>query len=136
MKPSSLALTSLAFIALAALVSCGTATEKEAAGPGAAVQSFFEALNEQRYEDAMAMYDAETRAALEDPSVASESGFREWARAQTKNGTIDRVVILEAPDAESMANVRFELRYRDGSRKEGEVRLSLDGEQWRLGAVL
>jgi hypothetical protein len=121
----------------AAVVGCSGDGGKpgSAEGPEAAVQTFYDHLNAGRYPQAMALYSAEARRALQDPTTGSDSGFSTWAVQETKRGTVDHVRVIETTMAEPTATVTYEVVYGDGSRASRSVKLTKESGDWRLGFV-
>jgi hypothetical protein len=124
----------LILVAIGLLLACSKSGEAE--GPGGVVQQFYDQLNSGNYSAAKEMYNAEARATLNDPEVSSAAGFRTWANTQTKDRTISRVEIIESASDETGATVDYEIQYRDGSAKRGQVRLTQEEGEWKLGFSL
>ena len=109
---------------------------QETSGPGAAVEAFYDHLNSGNYVAAKALYTAEMRDMLHDPASASDAGFVEWARTETRDGSIDTVRITqEETDENDGATVEYELVYRDGSTARHTVTMKLEDDAWKLGLV-
>jgi hypothetical protein len=124
----------LLFAALGLLIA-GCSGE-ETSGPGQAVETFYDRLNAGEYVAAKALYTAEMRDMLGDPASASDSGFVDWAKTATRDGTIDSVRITqEQTDEEGGATVEYEIVYRDGSTAQHNVTMKLEEGAWRLGLV-
>lgn len=120
----------LIFLALA--LSCAPTDENT---PDAAVKTFYRHLNDGRNSDAMAMYDAEASRMFDDPSFAAEGAFDDWVASETKKRSIRGVEIIDSAAQESSAEVKFRVEYDDGSSKTGEVSLTLEQGQWKLGLI-
>jgi hypothetical protein len=121
----------LILLVIGLMLACSKSGEAE--GPGGAVQQFYEQLNSGNYNAAKEMYNAEARATLNDPELSSAAGFRTWANTQTKDRTISKVEILESASDESGATIDYEIQYRDGSTKRGQVQLTQEEGEWKLG---
>jgi hypothetical protein len=124
----------LLILVLGLILACSQSGEAE--GPGGAVQLFYQQLNSGNYNAAKEMYNAEVRATLDDPELSSPSGFRTWANTQTKDRTISKVEILESASDETGATIDYEIKYRDGSTKKGQVHLTQEEGEWKLGFSL
>lgn len=101
--------------------------------PGAAVQTFYDHLDSGAYDAAQAMYSNAAREIVADPEM-----FRSWAAQATRDGTIDKVVIVGSTIAESQtdASVDFDIAFRDGSTAAYSVDLVDEGGEWKLGLVV
>jgi hypothetical protein len=99
------------------------------------VEEFYERLNDGDYRRAMALYNAEARQVLDDPDSASTEGFAEWAKLETKNGTVDRVQVMDERADEENATVDFQVVYSDGTRTVHTVKLTLEEGEWKLGLI-
>ncbi len=115
------------FVMVLAL-SCGSSEEGSAR---AAVEGFFDRLNDGDYSGAIAYYDAQ----MQETMSGAGSSFGDWARGLTKNGSVDRVEILNEDLDEDRGEIRFELIYTDGSKRAGSVKLRMENGAWKLGAV-
>jgi len=104
-------------------------------GPAQAVKDFYRHLNNENYRGAMSLYNAEARQVLEDPNTASAEGFAEWARAETKDGEVDEVRVLQEQAEEASATVEYEVVYSDGTRANHTVTLTLEDGGWKLGLI-
>jgi len=104
-------------------------------GPGQAVQQFYRHLNDEAYNDARRLYNAEALAVVGNPEVTSDAAFGSWAQAETKSGIISEVEIVASTVDESTASVEFEIVYDDGSREKRSVELTQEDGQWRLGFI-
>lgn len=124
----------LALLALGLTLACSKGGDAQ--GPGGAVQLFYERLNDGDYSAAREMYNAESRATLNDPEFSSAAGFRTWADTQTKGRSISEVEILQSVNDATGATVDYEIRYRDGSTKKSRVRLTEEEGEWKLGFAL
>jgi hypothetical protein len=125
--------TTLLMLAALALGGCSGSGQAEDGTPGAAVQNFYGHLGHGSYEAAQAMYSAEAREIVADPEM-----FRSWADQATRQGTIDKVIIVDSAIAEDQANatVDFEIAFRDGSTEAYSVQLVDDAGDWKLGLVI
>jgi len=112
---------------------CSQSGQAEEGTPGAAVQAFYGHLGDGAYGDAQAMYSEETR-----EIVAAPEMFRSWADQATRQGSIDKVVIVDSSVAEGQtsASVEFELAFEDGSTETYSVELVDEGGAWKLGLVV
>jgi len=121
--------------ALLVLAGAGCASESSD-GPQQSIEQFYQHLSDRNYRGAMSLYNAEARKVLEDPDMASDSGFAEWAKLETKDGKIDAVTVVqqENPD-ETRATVEFRVVYSDGSTVDRTVTLTLEDGQWKLGLI-
>ena len=123
----------LVLLTAAALASCSGGGEAEEGTPGAAVQGFYGHLSSGAYDAAQAMYSAEAREIVADPEL-----FRTWAAQATRDGSLEKVVIVESTVSESQteASVDFDLSFKDGSTESYSVQLVDEGGDWRLGLVV
>ena len=120
----------LSFVLL--LLGCSSSPDN---GPAQAVKDFYRHLNNENYRGAMSLYNAEARGVLEDPSTSSAEGFAEWARAETKDGKVDEVRVLQEQADEASATVEYEVVYKDGTRANHTVKLTLEDGAWKLGLI-
>jgi hypothetical protein len=105
-------------------------------GPGQSIEQFYRHLNEGNYREAMALYSFEARQVLEDPDTASDAGFAEWAKVETKDGKVDEVRVVQQQDSDdSNATVEYKIIYRDGSSVDRRVTMTLEDGQWKLGLI-
>jgi stress response protein SCP2 len=79
------------------------------------------------------MYSNAAREIVADPEM-----FRSWATQATRQGTIDRVDIVDSTVAESQteASVDFDITFHDGSTAAYSVELVDEGGEWKLGLVV
>jgi hypothetical protein len=130
-RQTSVALPTV-LICLALALSCAPSDENT---PGAAVKTFYRHLNDGRNSEAMAMYNAEASRMFDDPSIAAVGVFDDWVATETKKRSIREVEIVDAAAQERSAEVKFRVEYDDGSSKDGEVSLTLEQGQWKLGLI-
>jgi len=117
--------TLLLLIAVAACSSPGS-------DPAAkAVETFYGSLNEAQYEQALAHYNDELRQTLGNP----DSGFGEWARSETKNGSIEKIEIEGTEELEGEKTVTYKVVYKDGSSVDRSVSLTGSDDDWKLGFI-
>jgi hypothetical protein len=112
---------------------CSQSGQAEEGTPGAAVQTFYGHLGDGAYDDAQAMYSEATREIVADPEM-----FRSWADQATRQGSIEKVLIVDSKVAESQttAAVEFELAFADGSTEAYSVELVDEGGAWKIGLVV
>jgi len=96
-----------------------------------AVEAFYGALNEAQYEQALGHYNDELRQTLGNP----DSGFDEWAKAETKDGSIEKVEIKGAEELEGEKTVTYKIVYKDGSAVDRSVSLTGSDDDWKLGFI-
>jgi hypothetical protein len=145
-RPSLLIVpAALAFLLLASCSSSeetdeGTATggatdtaPAEDAGPKVedTVKAFYEHLNAGHQTEALALYTDANRTAMSAP----ESGFVDWAKTETKDGTLQSVDVPPVTTPGNTVTVPFTLVYKDGSRAERAVEAYRIGGTWMLGSV-
>lgn len=118
----------LALLALVAISGCSSPESDPAA---AAVTEFYGALNEGDHDRALGHYSEQLGRTLGDP----ESGFDEWAAAETKEGSISRIEISEAEEVEGEKTVTYVIRYEDGSSAPRSVGLTETDGEWKLGFI-
>jgi hypothetical protein len=136
---SLVAVAALSLVLLFACASGGSEEEQQPAaapadaGPKAeeAVKAFYEHLNAGRTAEALALYTEANRAALEAP----DSGFGEWAQAETRGGTIQAVEVPEVTTPGDTVTVPFTVVYRDGSRASRSVDAYRISGAWQLGTI-
>ena len=132
MKPNPV--TALAVLILCAgLGACSSSSTDS--GPEATVREFYRSINEGDYSNAMTLYSAEALDLWEDPEVVANSSFADWAKGETKSGEVDRVEIVQETLTEKTANVKFEVRYSDGSATSRTVDLVQEDGRWKMGLI-
>jgi hypothetical protein len=114
------------------LLGCSSSPDN---GPTQAVKDFYRHLNNENYRGAMSLYNAEARQVLEDPNTASAEGFAEWARVETKDGKVDEIRVLQEQADEASATVEYEVVYKDGTRANHTITLTLEDGAWKLGLI-
>jgi len=138
MRRKTAALLTVACL-LVLLSACSSSdTEEEAAaapetGPKAeeAVRAFYDHLNAGREAEALALYIEASRTAMSAPS----SGFGDWAKNETKDGTIQTVEIEPVTIPGNTVTVPFTLVYQDGTRAQRSVPVYRITGTWLLGNV-
>ena len=127
---------------LAALVvfsACSSGgTQEEAAAPAEtgpkaeeAVRAIYDHLNAGRQAEALALYIEANRTSMSAP----DSGFGDWAKEETKNGTIQSVEIEPANIPGDTVTVPFTLVYQDGTRAQRAVEAYKITGHWQLGSI-
>ena len=116
----------------------GSATSTETAaeaetGPQVedTVKAFYDHLNAGHQTEALALYTDANRTAMADPS----SGFGDWAKSETKEGTIQSVEVEPVSPTGATVTVPFTLVYKDGTRAQRAVEAYRIGGTWMLGSV-
>ncbi len=116
-------------------VACGGA-----AGPGSegdaesTVRTFYDHLNAGRYDDAKALYTAETRQQIF-PDASAAEGFKNWAIVETHNRSLTEFNVLSETKAETGITIEFELHFKDGESRQRRVTVSEEDGGWRLGFI-
>ena len=105
----------------------------EDAGPKVeeTVKAFYDHLNAGQQADALALYTDANRKAMSAP----ESGFADWAKSETKDGTLQSVEVQPVANPGNTVTVPFTLVYKDGSKAERAVEAYRIGGAWMLGSV-
>jgi hypothetical protein len=134
-RSRSLALAACLLVLTAACSSGGPEEEAPAAdaGPKAeeAVKAFYDHLNAGHDAAAVALYIEANRTAM----AAPDSGFGDWAKEETKNGTIQTVEIEPVTLPGDTVTVPFTLVYQDGTRAQRAVQAYRIGGAWQLGSI-
>jgi hypothetical protein len=128
MSPNRLAALAVPIVILA------LACSSEPTGPERALRDFYDNLNQGEYGAAMALYEEDFREFLEDPATGGTS-FADWARNETKNGSITDVRVLSENTSAGKSAIEFEIEYADGSSSRRRVSLTETGGEWRLGVI-
>lgn len=140
-RSAALALAVCLLALCCALPACssGETEEKSAAtaaetGPKAeeAVRAFYGHLNAGHEAEAVAMYVEANRTAMSAP----DSGFGDWAKEETKHGTIQSVEIEPIGTPGDTVTVPFALVYQDGTRAQRSVEVYRIGGSWQLGSIV
>ena len=95
------------------------------------VKAFYEHLNAGQQAEALALYTEANRTAMSAP----ESGFGDWAKSETKDGTLQSVEVQPVANPGNTVTVPFTLVYKDGSKAERAVDAYRIGGTWMLGSV-
>lgn len=105
----------------------------EDAGPKVedTVKAFYEHLNAGQQTEALALYTEANRTAMSAP----DSGFADWAKSETKDGTLQSVEVKPVTAPGNTVTVPFTLVYKDGSKAERAVEAYNIGGTWMLGSV-
>jgi hypothetical protein len=105
----------------------------EDAGPRVedTVKAFYEHLNAGHQAEALALYTEANRTAMSAP----DSGFADWAKGETKDGTLQSVDVQPVTNPGNTVTVPFTLVYKDGSKAERAVEAYNIGGTWMLGSV-
>lgn len=123
------------WLALALVAASGCASAPDG-GPEQAVQGFYTHLNDGNYGAAIGLYSAEALSVLQDPDSASDSAFAAWAKEETKEGSVDRVeVVQQEATGDDSATVEFRVVYRDGSTAEHTVTVTRESGAWKMGLI-
>jgi hypothetical protein len=106
-------------------------TEQAGARVEETVKAFYEHLNAGHQTEALALYTEANRTAMSSP----DSGFADWAKAETRDGTLQSVEVEPVASPGNTVTVPFTLVYKDGSRAERAVEAYNIGGTWMLGSV-
>ena len=111
----------------------GSSETAEDAGPKIedTVKAFYEHLNAGHQAEALALYTEANRTAMSAP----DSGFADWAKAETKDGTLQSVEVDPVATPGNTVTVPFTLVYKDGSKEQRAVEAYRIGGTWMLGQV-
>ena len=109
-----------------------TATAEDA-GPKVedTVKAFYEHLNAGHPAEALALYTDANRTAMSAP----DSGFADWAKGETKDGTLQSVEVEPVTTPGNTVTVPFTLVYKDGSKEQRAVEAYRIGGTWVLGSI-
>ncbi|HEX5041855.1 MAG TPA: hypothetical protein VFV75_03055 [Candidatus Polarisedimenticolaceae bacterium] len=146
MRRSSLVVVPAA-LALLLLASCSSSEQSEQNATGGAtetapaedagpkvedtVKAFYEHLNAGQQAEALALYTEANRTAMSAP----DSGFADWAKSETKDGTLQTVEVEPVSNPGNTVTVPFTLVYKDGSKELRAVEAYNIGGTWMLGSV-
>ncbi|MCP3979837.1 MAG: DUF4878 domain-containing protein [bacterium] len=116
---------------LATVILAGCSGSGSAGGPGGAVEAFYDHMNGGRYDEAKALYAND--AGVED-IFSGDMSFADWAEFETRDGSVDAVTIVEETVSEdgSTAQIRFEVKYADGTGRTANVEVKNEGGAWKL----
>ncbi len=105
----------------------------EDAGPKVedTVKAFYEHLNAGHQTEALALYTEANRTAMSAP----DSGFADWAKGETKDGTLQSVEVEPVTNPGNTVTVPFTLVYKDGSKEQRAVEAYNIGGIWTLGSI-
>ena len=132
----SLARATITAVVLAAAVACsgGDGSADEGSDAAAAVRTFYDHLNAGRFDDAKALYTAETREQIFFDASAEE-GFRNWATVETHNSGLTEFKIVSETEGAGGVTIEFELGFKDGESSRRSVTVSIEDGAWRLGFI-
>jgi hypothetical protein len=131
MRRNSAAL--LASILVLAVAACSAPSSD--GGPEQTLQEFFRQINDGDYASAMTLYSSEALELWEDPAIAGDSSFEDWAKSQTKSGSVDRVTVVDKSEGEKTAKLEFEVVYSDGAKARHTVELVQEDGLWKMGLI-
>jgi len=120
---------------LLALILAGCSSAPPAAGPGDAVELFYQHLNDGNYGGAKALYSSQALTILDDPDAADDAGFAEWAKLETKEGQIESVNVVSEATEEEVSALDYEIVYADGSRAQRKVTMVRENGEWKMGLI-
>lgn len=118
---------SLTFVALL-ITSCGIVSKS----PAEVVQVAYMAANAGNYSEAGEHLSKETHAAMEGGLGALAGGMKGIWDEVTRDGTIERIEILEENIRGEGAEVRFRIHYKDGQTEEEDEPLIKEDGKWRI----
>ncbi len=96
------------------------------------LSTFYDNLSRGNYAEAMALYSSSAAESLEGASDA----FADWAKEETRSGTVTGVRVLQATEAATDSTVvEYEVRFADGSKKRGRVTLMREDGSLKMGLV-
>jgi hypothetical protein len=110
-----------------ALAACSSGPQ-----PQEAVEAFYQHLSSGAIDQAKTLYSAEVQKSLAD-LPADE--FADWVDRETKQGSVERIQVINIQSTEDQSKIEYDIVYRDGSTKRSNVELILEGGTWRLGWV-
>ena len=135
MRFNTLARAALGVSILALAVACSGGGEPQGGSDAAStVRTFYDHLNAGRYEDAKALYTAETLQQIF-PDASAEEGFRNWAIIETHKGGLAEFNIVNETESPAGILIEFELRFADGESSQRQVTVSEEDGSWRLGFI-
>ena len=123
----------LASILVLAVAACSAPSSE--GGPEQTLQEFYRQINDGDYASAMTLYSSEALDLWEDPAIAGDSSFADWAKGQTKSGSVDRVNVVEKNEGEATASIEFDVVYSDGATARHTVEMVQEDGRWKMGLI-
>jgi len=132
MRSKLLFITSVVLIVLLALLAgCGRTDRKS---PADVVKAFYMAGNEGKYSEAEKYLSSEALVLMKSELGALVGGMKGAMDEATKEGTIERIEILEEEIRGEGATVRLILHFRDGMKEEDDESLIQERGAWKITA--
>jgi hypothetical protein len=100
-----------------------------------AIQQFYDSLAAEDYAAVLGMYSEEIRQALPTASGEVDQGYIDWAQAETKQGRVERIELVDEQVDETTATVKYRVIYEDGSSADRSVSLTKEAGSWKLGYI-
>ncbi|PYJ06814.1 MAG: hypothetical protein DMF06_17345 [Verrucomicrobia bacterium] len=121
----------LVTVCCAYLVACS----REIRSPEEAVRNFYAHLNAGEYSKAKGIYAQRVRD--REPFVRQPMAgvFVKWANYETKQGSIDKIMMGQATTREDSGTVKFAILYRNGTSVCREAPVFKEGTSWKVGLV-
>jgi hypothetical protein len=100
-----------------------------------AIQQFYDRLGAEDYPTALGYYSMQVREMLEVTGGGVDESYIEWAREETKQGSVERVEIVNETVEAETADIKYRVVYDDGSTAERTVSLTREEGEWKLGFI-
>lgn len=122
------------------LAGCGGGDGGTTETPGSAervVSDFYDALNSEDYAAAKALYSPEALGVIEDPTMADDDSFRQWAEGETRHGSVKDVLIItsEEDPLDGSMTVLFDVVYDDDTTTRHTVEVVRISDEWKMGLI-
>lgn len=105
---------------------------RAAKSPTEVVTAFYAAANQGRYADGEKLLSAKTRHEIEAGLGSREQGLKMILDGESRNGTIDRVIVVTERINGDNATVVVKLIFRDGETRDGKQQLVKESGEWKV----
>jgi len=122
-------------LCIVALFASCSSSDSDSSPTGEAIQQFYDRLEAEDYSGALGHYSAQVREMLEVEGGEVDESYVAWAREETKQGSVQRVEIVEESVEAEKAEVKYQVVYGDGSTATRSVSMTLEEGQWKLGFI-
>ena len=106
-----------------------------ASSPQEAVTSFYRYVNDGHYSKAKELYTSDARKAIDGEFAGMTGGFVNWADSESRDGSIEKVILGRVTRRGEGGRVEFTVLYRDGTSHYRKAPVLKEGASWKVGLV-